>query len=240
MILQEIWKPIKGYEGLYEVSNKGRVKSVGRIVHRKDGISYFKKGSILKPYECTGGYLFVGLLRDGERKLFSVHRLVAEAFLPNPENKTQVNHIDGNKKNNDVSNLEWVTEKENVNHAIKHGLLKNRGEDSPNSKLTKTDIENIRRMYATKQYTQYQLAEIYGVGQSTIWKIVNNERWRDDSYSHEKQKYSHAKITEEQAKEIKSKYLTGKYKLKQLADDYGLSIASVSRIINGKSWKNVG
>lgn len=92
--MREIWKPINGYEGLYEISNTGRVNSL---------IS----GRILKTYPNNKGYLYVRLTKDGQHKAFSVHRLVANAFIPNTERMEQVNHIDGNKQNNYSENLEW-------------------------------------------------------------------------------------------------------------------------------------
>lgn len=105
----EIWKDIEGYEGLYQVSNLGRVKS-----------KKYNKEKMLKPYTNSGGYSVVGLRKDGKTKFFRVHRLVAKAFIPNPdpENKTQVNHKNEfDKKNNCVENLEWVTPSENTNYA---------------------------------------------------------------------------------------------------------------------------
>lgn len=102
----EIWKPIKGYEGLYEISNYGRVKSLARTwVTGHNSIVRSKDESILAPKKDRG-YLRVGLLKNGKRKLFSIHRLVAEHFIPNPLNKPEVNHRDGNKENNHFSNLE--------------------------------------------------------------------------------------------------------------------------------------
>lgn len=95
---KEYWKPVVGYEGHYQVSNFGRVKSIK-----------FGKGRILKPTTNLYGYLFVKLCKDGKVKPFTVHRLVAEAFLPNPDNLPQVNHKDENKQNNIVSNLEWCS-----------------------------------------------------------------------------------------------------------------------------------
>lgn len=101
----EIWKEIKGYEGLYAVSNKGRVKNL-------------KSGKVLKNIINTHGYSMVSLPKgDGKSKNMLVHRLVAEAFIPNPLNLLQVNHIDENKRNNDVSNLEWVSASQNQRHS---------------------------------------------------------------------------------------------------------------------------
>lgn len=109
---QEIWKDINGYEGIYQVSNKGRVRSLDRKVW-----NYTKKGRILKPHDNGHSYLNVGLHGENSvNKHAYIHRLVAEAFIPNPDNKPEVNHIDFNKRNNCVENLEWVTEEENKKH----------------------------------------------------------------------------------------------------------------------------
>ena len=117
--MQEIWKDIIGYENLYQVSNLGNVKSLcfGARNKRKSNIT-----RLLKTNSNNFGYLKVELYKDGKSKIKYVHRLVAEAFIPNPDQKPQVNHIDGNKANNTLSNLEWVTSSENLSHACKTGL----------------------------------------------------------------------------------------------------------------------
>lgn len=117
---EEIWKPISGYEGLYEVSSCGRVKSVERDFVDSIGRKYTVKERILKGAPC-GGY-FIVTLRDnkGKRKNPRIHRLVAEAFIPNPDNKPQVNHKDEIKTNNHVENLEWVSAKENCNYGTRN------------------------------------------------------------------------------------------------------------------------
>ena len=113
--MQEIWKDIKGYEGLYQVSNLGRVKS---LPHGRT------KGCILRPWN-NKGYQVVGLWEGTPSKMrkLSVHRLVAEAFISNPENKPCINHIDGIRNNNNITNLEWVTPSENTQHAVDTGLF---------------------------------------------------------------------------------------------------------------------
>jgi len=126
---EEVWKDIKDYEGIYQVSNLGRVKSLARIrKSRKDNkgnqSSYQYKGCILKQKNRKTKvkgleYYQVSLSKNGVEKMVSPHRLVAEAFIPNPDNKPYVNHIDGNGKNNSVDNLEWTTNQENQNHAVR-------------------------------------------------------------------------------------------------------------------------
>ena len=118
--MKEEWKPIKGYEGLYEVSNMGRVKSL-----------HYGKERIMSAPNGSSGYRRVNLSKQTTRKIKRVHRLVAEAFIPNPMNLPVVNHLDGDKHNNCVSNLEWCTNKENTNHAIKTGLMKSRFASKP-------------------------------------------------------------------------------------------------------------
>lgn len=113
----EIWKDVKGYEGMYKVSSYGRVYSLTRErFNAKEGRIY--KGRMLKPNVQKYGYKCAALLSDGEHKLKKIHRLVAEAFIPNPDNKPTVDHIDGNPSNNRVDNLRWATVKENINNPL--------------------------------------------------------------------------------------------------------------------------
>ena len=116
----EIWKPIINYEGLYEVSNLGRVKTL-----TKPGFSF--KPRLLRQRDNGFGYMQCQLMKNGKRNMMTVHRLVAQAFVPNPENKPQINHKDGDKRNNAVDNLEWCTNSENQIHKFRVLGIKSKG-----------------------------------------------------------------------------------------------------------------
>lgn len=121
--MKEEWKPIIGYENIYEISSRSRIRSVDRIIkHSKGPGCRFLKGKIIKPVVSVLGYSFVTLSKNGKTKTFRWHRIVALTFIPNPNNLPQVNHIDGIKTNNKISNLEWCSSKHNVHHAFETGL----------------------------------------------------------------------------------------------------------------------
>ena len=128
----EIWLPVKGYEKMYEISNLGRVRSY-RI---------YQSGIVIKP-AITRGYYHVGFYVNKNHKNKRIHRLVAEAFIPNPDKLPQVNHKDGNRINNHVDNLEWCTGSENISHAYRE-----LGKIAPKTKLTARQVRNIRKFLA--------------------------------------------------------------------------------------------
>ena len=139
---KEIWKSVIGYEGVYEVSSLGRVKSLDRLISNAWGSKSKVKGVYLST-SISSGYLSLGLTKNGKTKTTHIHRLMAVAFIPNTENKRCVNHIDGNKLNNSLDNLEWTTDKENINHAWSIGLH----EKTRNStkKRLKNGIKNFNK-----------------------------------------------------------------------------------------------
>ena len=113
----EIWKPVKDYEGLYEVSNTGNVRSVDRMVkHSKGGLRLYK-GRLMKPYINSDGYRIVNISKNGVGKMKRVNRIVAETFIPNPYNLATVNHKDENKLNDSVENLEWMSISDNIRYS---------------------------------------------------------------------------------------------------------------------------
>lgn len=137
----EIWKDLKGFESHYEVSNYGRVKRKKAPTFYKDGRIGFFSETILKPSTNKRGYLRVYLSVNSKKYTKSVHRLVANTFIENKENKETVNHKDLNKLNNKVENLEWLSNKENLQHAFKNGVFKERD---------KTTINNLGKYYKPK------------------------------------------------------------------------------------------
>ena len=175
-INQEIWKDIKGFEGLYQVSNTGKVRSLDREITKPNKygeVQNFKlKGKELRFNDNGKGYLSVQLGR-GNRKY--VHRLVAEAFVDNPNNSPSINHIDNNTKNNKASNVEWVTQQENIQHKVKQGR-QHKGEKIPSTKLNENDVREIKKLLK-EGVPQSKIAEMYGVTQTPISKIKRGVTW---------------------------------------------------------------
>ena len=161
-----IWKDVEGFEGLYRVSSEGVLVSTPRRG---------TNGGAVTRYKMKHGYEEYHLFKDGKRHRRYVHRVLAKCFISNPENKPCVNHIDGNPLNNTMDNLEWVTHKENIQHAVKTGLMTTIGENHHSVKLTDKNVLEIRDLYNHKIYNQRELSEIYGVAQSNVSVIVRNK-----------------------------------------------------------------
>jgi NUMOD4 motif/HNH endonuclease len=172
--MEEIWKDIVGYEGLYQVSNHGRVRSLDREIAWK-GTWRFYKGKVMKQRKDKDGYLTIQLYKNGNRKDYFVHRLVALAFIPNVDSKKQVNHLDGRNDNNHVSNLEWASE--NNQHCYDTGLRDSlNGERHINAKLKETDVLIIRLML-DNGILQRIIAQKFGVTRSIITRIKSKKLW---------------------------------------------------------------
>lgn len=162
--MQEIFKWVKGYEGYYEVSNKGKVRSTS-----------YKGTRILRPSKTKRGYLNVVFCVNQVKVHKLVHRLVAEAFLVNPNNLEQVNHISGNKEDNSVENLEWCTQEYNNIHAYNTNLL-SRYEDRPEAKLTKEKVLQIPELIKQGATTD-DLKNIFKVSRRCIDNIFEGKNW---------------------------------------------------------------
>jgi len=164
----ENWKPVVGYESIYEVSDIGNVRSVNRI----DASGHIRKGKLLSIKKATNGYMMTTLCKKGKMKYFLVHRLVLAAFVGKCQEGHEAMHIDGKRDNNIVANLRWGSHKENMRHQIIHGTA-GIGENHWKAKLTEQDIIKIR----ADTRTQESIAKDYGVLQSHISEIKRFIRW---------------------------------------------------------------
>ena len=172
--MKEIWKDIEGYKGIYQISNQGNVKSLNRIARSGKKV----KEKILKKAQDKDGYILFTLCKNGTQKTVKAHRLVATAFIPNINNKPCVNHLNGIKNDNTVTNLEWVTVSENTQHSY-NNKLQGKGSKHGRSTLTVEDVKNIR---ATVGKTQKELALQFNSYQSVIGRILRNETYTESIY----------------------------------------------------------
>ena len=175
--MTENWLPVVGYEGLYEVSDQGRVRSLTRCVAMSAGSIFEKKtikGILLTPGDDTHGYKHVVLCRDRIRKTSKIHQLVMFAFVgPNPS-RLLVLHQDGNPANNILSNLRYGTHQDNMDDKVRHGSqARHFGETNPQSKLTVADVVTIRN----GSETQRIVAQKYGINQSVVSEIRSGKAW---------------------------------------------------------------
>lgn len=216
--LVEVWKDVVGFEKQYQVSSFGNVRSKDRTRVSKGGCIAPIKGRTRKCKISKAGYITTSFYKDAVKTHPSLHRLVAIAFIPNNESKETVNHIDGVKVNNNVYNLEWSTHTEQMNHAVKNGLLEVRG--SP--KFSPTFKKEIYDFFHSSDISITKTAEKFGISERTIGRIVKGQVDRV------------VKIPEESVQEIITLRNSGRT-LKSIAEQFNCGISQIHRITKGLS-----
>jgi hypothetical protein len=177
--INEEWKPIINYEGLYEVSNWGRVKSLARIVIYPNGVKHpYKETFLVGRVEPKKGYTSICLYKDSKRKYENIHRLVALHFIPNPNNYLNVLHkIESFPSNNHVDNLFWGTQDDNIKDKVSK-QRQTKGEGQHLSVLKENQVIEIREKYSTNNYSYKNLSDEYNVTRGTISFIVKRKTWK--------------------------------------------------------------
>ncbi|AIW03580.1 HNH endonuclease [Bacillus phage Moonbeam] len=235
--MEEMWKPLKDIVengDNYEISNLGKVRNIktGRLLSLKSGRT---------------GYVSVMLSLKAKNKTYRVHRLVTLAFLPNPTSKTQVNHKDGVKDNNVLSNLEWATPLENIQHASETGLRDGtKGSGNYQAKLTEDQVVDIKQRLMAGE-TIVSLAERYKVSVATISYIHQGRVWSQvkvKGFTEIKgravgERASTAVLTAKQVKEIRRVYSIGILDCRQLSEMFNVSFQTIWNVVNYKTWKHV-
>lgn len=236
-MLKEEWRSLNGIVEsgeFYEISSFGNVKN---------GVSQ----RILAFQVKKNGYLQVQLSNKQKHKKYYIHRLVALAFIPNPENKTQVNHKNGNKSDNSLYNLEWVTPKDNMKHCYDTGLRNQLGSKNRMAVLTEDDVLKIKEIYTTTKCTQYKLAELFNVSKQTINNILRGKSWSHvpidkEIKIHNKGKQgennSQSKLSDNDVATIKKSLIEGVSQY-ELAKRFNISRSVIGFIQNGKRWSHV-
>lgn len=230
--MTEIWKSLEKIiecGNYYKISNFGNVKSIDRI----DSNNRKRKSQIIKQWYDKDGYCRVSLRFNKKKKNYQIHRLVAMAFIENLENKPQVNHKDGNKKNNNVSNLEWMTNSENQQHAYETGLRKGvQGESNHNSRLTDKNVISLFNDYKTNRYSMQDLADKYNSSLSVVHGIVNGESWKHLNLGvHKRDMSKKSIITKTLISKVKKLHNKG-YSKRKIEREIGVSRTTVTKILN--------
>ena len=245
----EQWLAVKEYEGIYQVSDRGRVRSLQRWITNRNGELQLIPGKELKLTSDRYGYLKVYLTQNYQTRLFNVHHLVAQTFLPPPLGKVGskldsycLNHIDGNKQNNRATNLEWITHAANQQHAIDTGLFNSSGSQT-HSKLTEAEVLDIWELLREQRLSVSQIALCFDVSDKTIRKIKYGKAWRKiTGYQNDFEqpvRRSWSKLTVEQVREVKVLLRERKLSIKEIAELYHVSKWTIRDIKRGNSWRDV-
>lgn len=230
-----IWKDIPGQEGRYQASDTGQIRSVSRVVFCKNGTNKTVRGRVLKQTPSTKGYLRVSF-KEGVKTY--VHHIIMLTFVgPRPEGM-YINHIDGNKTNNSVSNLEYCTPTANAQHAVRTGLARI-GERHSGAVLTNQQVAEIKQR--GKYDTYENIGKDYGVDKSVISSIFHDYSWSHimwpDNVQHNFDQSLNKKLTREQVIEIKYR---GKYDTyAEIGKKYGVGASAIRQIFNNKTWVDV-
>lgn len=218
----------------YFVSENGSVYSI-----------HNNKIKRMTPQKQKHGYYLVHLHKDGKSYYKWLHRMVAECFIPNPFNKPEVNHKDGDKNNNTASNLEWVTSKENIQHAFEMNLRKN-GEESSNASITEKDAINICKMLESNMYTMKEISEIIGCTYAIIFQIHKKQTWVDvsnkfniDNFNRFEKPISSNSISKEMVINICEDLQNTSASYKILSEKYNVSEQIISCIKRRITWKDI-
>jgi hypothetical protein len=235
--MAEVWKPLLGIVecgDYYEVSNLGNVRNIGTL-------------KVLKYRRDLKGYGNVCLYYNKKSKQYGVHRLVALAFLPNPDNKPEVNHKDGIKVNNLVTNLEWATPRENIRHAMDNGLIDiPKGMERPNATLTDEDVVKIKQLLIQRVSSreigrQMSISShiVDAIKKGRSWTHVHVEGFSPFVYDHKGESVRTAKLNKDKVVNIRELHATGEYSFSELGRMYSISPSSIRDVVTRKSWKHV-
>lgn len=236
----EVWKSVPGYEGIYSISSLGRVRSEERLVKQsnrwKQVVQRYQVERILKPKVTPAGYRSVSLCVAGSIKHVGVHRLIALAFIPNPDEKPVVAHNDGNPSNNTLGNLRWATVAENHSDMIIHGTAPIR-ERNPRCKVNERIVVEIRSI---RNMSQRAIAKMYAISASQVRNIQKGVSWGhpggvDHSYLIGNSRRLRSNLTLSDIDYIRSE--KRRLTQEQLARQFCTSRSNISAIQRGKSWR---
>ncbi len=229
--LVEVWKNVDGYVGVYQVSSFGRVRSLDRMRFGRGGALVPLYGKIMKQKTSKYGYKVIHLRRDEKVSHPSIHRLVAIAFIPVVEGKETVNHKDGNKENNNVANLEWATNSEQMTHAVNSGLVEIRG----TPKFSKEFKQKVHDYYHSNQISVSNLADMFGISNRTAGRVVKGVSPRPTTrIKKDGTRIVEDILTKAQVLEIKKLRSDG-WTFAMLAEKFNRGLSQMHRVVNDMS-----